>query len=320
MTTGNPNFDAYFFRLLFKVKIFEASGTSFQDLASQIFEWSFPGFQRIAPWGRAGDGGNDGWLPSEGHYYQIYGPTAASNWNPPQAVQKAESDFQKLLNSQSGVRRYSFVLNDRYTGIPAPVTQSLEKIKTAHGLEASKAIGAGELTDMFMAFPDDKKCLITGNVPSCQPDFIDARAVGELLTYLTDKPSRSIGFLHDLAPDFEQKIIFNGLTAHVGNVLRVSSYQTTSVDEFLRARGVGLQQAIAQEIQKLYADSIEAIPNNGSDTADMRFIWISQKLIPPNVPQHPHTEKAYEWASYAILAKYFETCDAYDHPSSTHTT
>jgi hypothetical protein len=320
MATGQKNFDTYFYRLLFRLKILEASGNEFQNLVSQILEWSIPDFQRIAPWGNTGDGGNDGWVPETGHYYQIYGPEINNNWKPSHAAKKAHVDFQKLLHNWPNVRNYFFVLNDRYRGVPAIVADCLQSIQKKYHLDGAQVIDTKKLTDFFMELSDDKKCMITGNIPCAQPDFIDDRAIGELLAHLADKPSRSIGFLHGLPPDFDQKIILNGLTEHIANILRVSSYQTSSVDEFLKTRGAGLQQSIAEEIRQLYVESKSAIVNVGADTADLRFVWLSHKLIPDAMCIHTHTYKAYELASYAILAKYFETCDAYEHPSGTYTT
>ena len=48
----------------------------------------------------------------------------------------------------------------------------------------------------------------------------------------------------------------------------------------------------------------------------MRYVWLVESLIPNSIPQHPHTMKAYRQAAQVIIAKYFETCDAYEHPNS----
>lgn len=315
---ANSAFDSYFFRLLFKLKIYEASGYSFQSFVSHLFELSIPDFQKIAPWGNQGDGGNDGWVQPCGHYFQVYGPLSTTDVNPVSAAQKAKTDFHKLFHNWPNVRRYSFVLNDRFEGIPAPIPITLSAIKEEHGLEHVEAVGAAKLSDIFIALEYDKKCILTGNIPAEQPNFIDSRAVGELLTYLADKPSHSISLLQELPPDFDRKIIFNGLTEHIANILKVANYQVSYVDDFLNARGAGLQQAVAEEIHQMYLESKQAIPDTDQDAADIRFVWLSKKLVPESMRTHPHTEKAYEWAAYIVLSKYFETCDAYEHPDSTY--
>jgi len=59
----------FWFRTLFKLKIYEVSGESFQKLFSDIAGYRYPGFQAVAPYGNQGDGGNDGWVPDENRYF-----------------------------------------------------------------------------------------------------------------------------------------------------------------------------------------------------------------------------------------------------------
>lgn len=234
------------YRLLFKVKIYEASGEQFQKLVSQLYEWAEPDFQSIAPWGNWGDGGNDGWIPSTGHYLQVYGPKPTTQWQPVDAVNKAIGDFKKLPEKWDDIRKYSFVVNDRYCGIPAPVASSLQQLKKEQSLEDAYAIGTGKLEGLFMALTEDQRqSILCGGVPVDLPDFIDPRSVGELLSHLADKPSRYSGFLDELPPDFEKKIAINGLSGQISHFLRAYSYQTATVQDFLNCRDSGLQQAIA---------------------------------------------------------------------------
>ena len=318
MPTIESGSESYLFRLLFKLKVYEASGNFFQSLVSQIFEFAIPGFQRIAPWGSQGDGGNDGWVRSSGHYFQVYGPQNNTQINPVKEIRKAKQDFHKLLGHWPSIRHYSFVLNDRFEGIPGPVPLALTEIKNTHNLDSAQAIGAGDLANFFADLDYDKKCMITGNIPFGQSDFLDTRAVGELLTYLADKPSRRLGFLQQTPPEFKQKIHFNGLSESVGDRLKTANYQVAYVDDFLKTRGAALQQSIGEEIHEMYKDSKEIIPDSEAEAADLRFIWLMKKLIPENIKHHVHSEKAYELAAVTILSKYFETCDIYEYPDSPY--
>jgi len=156
----------YWYRLLFKVKLYEVAGDGFQNLVNSVLGATFPRFQSIAPWGSQGDRGNDGWVQGEGRYFQVYGPKASSNWKPVSAAKKAETDFAKLKTSWPDMRHYTFVLNDRFDGIPAPVVQCLNNLKSAGQVTEADAIGAAEHTDMFMALPEDRRMEITGDVPN----------------------------------------------------------------------------------------------------------------------------------------------------------
>jgi len=65
-------------------------------LFNDIMSYSNIGFQSIAPWGNWGDGGNDGFIDAEGHYFQVYAPKPNTTWSPPDAFRKAKTDFEKL--------------------------------------------------------------------------------------------------------------------------------------------------------------------------------------------------------------------------------
>lgn len=318
MTSSSSNI---WYRLLFRVKIHEASGDCFQKLVSQLYEGNMPGFQAIAPWGNWGDGGNDGWIPSLGQYFQIYGPKPTTQWQPLDAVNKAIADFKKLPEKWKNVRKYSFVLNDRYCGIPGPIASALQKLGFDHNLDDASAVGTANLERLFMALEEDQRqVIVCGGVPVDLPEFIDPRSVGELLAHLADKQLPHSKFLSDLPPDFETKITFNGLAGQIAQFLRTYSYQTEIVQEFLGRRDPGLQQAIAEEMRNLYNESKSVIPDEDTDAANVRYVWIVDRLIPDAMRNHPHSMKAYREAAQIILAKFFETCDVYEHPERIATT
>lgn len=316
-----PKSNDYWYRLLFKVKLYEASGYAFQGLVEHLYQYGVTGFQSIAPWGNWGDGGNDGWIPETGHYLQIYGPKATTAWQPTDAVKKATTDFAKLPKKWSDVERYSFVLNDRFTGTPAPVARSLQELQNKHRLLSARSVDCAALESLFMSLAEDQRQVIVGGLPATTPGFVDSRAVGELLSGLADRiaPMAFLMSKND-APDFDEKIIFNGLTEPVASYLRLYSYQTSTLDDFLGKRDIGLGQAIAQEVRKLYKQSKAIIPASDHEAANLRYGWMMERLIPELPRQHPHSLKAYREAAQIVLAKYFETCDAYEHPSSALTT
>lgn len=314
------NGDKFWYRTLFRVKIYEASGDSFQRLVNELCQHSISGFQAIAPWGNWGDGGNDGWVQEEQHYLQVYGPKPTTDWNPVSAVNKSVQDFQKLLDKWPKIQKYSFVLNDRFTGIPAPIASALQAIETDYKLSQARPIGSAELERMFMGLSEDLRQMIVGGIPSCSLTSIDARAVGELLSNLADRTTMLPTLLSNpIAPDFNEKLTFNGLTSPVSDYLRMSSYQTTLVDEFLSRRDTGLKQAISEEVRELYVASKQAIPDTEPERANTRYAWMIERLIPDSGRQHPHSMKAYRDAAQIVLAKFFETCDAYEY-SNSHST
>lgn len=121
--------NVFWYRTLFKVKLYESFGTSFQQMVNQLFQYAIQDFQSIDPWGSWGDGGNDGWIPSKKHYYQVHGPKPNSGSSITDLVGKAVDDFHKLFVKWGEVKGYFFVYNDRYSGAPALVVSNLNKLK-----------------------------------------------------------------------------------------------------------------------------------------------------------------------------------------------
>lgn len=310
--------NVFWFRLLFRLRLHEADGMAFQSLINSIFHGGTDDFQAIAPWGNAGDGGNDGYIQSTGHYLQVYGPKAGSNWSPAVAAKKAKDDFATLKSNWKGIQRYSFVLNDRFQGVPSPVEQALQSIRKTHGV-ASDAIACAQLTDRFTQLPEYKMEELVGGVPSDQPAIIDKRSVGELLEHLANSVAPGGLSSKGLAPDFDEKIKFNGLSDAVGARLRSFSYQDTDVTDFLNTRDQWLAEGIAQELRELYAESKVQIIDL-ENPADLRYLWMREKILPAAAHCHPHTLKAFHGAAEVILAHFFEACDVYDKPTTSSCT
>jgi hypothetical protein len=311
---SSPHKD-FWYRTLFKLRIYETSGTGFQRLFNSLMQYSSPGFQSVAPWGSWGDGGNDGWCPKENRYYQVYGQEAATKPNPVQAVNKAVTDFDKLKMKWPSIERYHFVYNDRFCSMPAPIGNALLHLGINKKLIEATPVSSADLETRFMSLNETAKMMIVGGIPSETPDFIDPMAISELLTQLADNPSPKLMLLDVTSPDFNTKIVLNGITSPVSDLLRIFSYQVDDVNSFLKARDIGLAQQIATEIKELYSQSKTAIPKS-VDAPNERYVWLVESLIPQSMRQHPHSLVAYRQAAQVIIAKYFETCDAYEHPNS----
>lgn len=305
----------FWFRTLFKLKIYEVSGESFQRLFNDIASYRHPNFQAVAPYGNLGDGGNDGWIPDENRYFQVYGKKPSSETNLPYIIKKATGDFDKIQNNWGQIDYYHFVYNDRFEGAPSPIGQALLALKNQHNLIEASVWDSRKLEQTFMELDKDQKESILGGIPSDIPDFIDSRMVAELLKHLADNASQNISLLKESAPVFDSKIELNGLMPPISDFLKTFSYQIQDVDDFLSTRDIGLKQSIATEMQEIYKESCSKIPNDADAVANTRYVWMMEKLIPKTVC-HPHSRKAYREAAQVILANYFEICDIYEHPGT----
>ena len=74
----NPS-DKNYLRTQFLLKIHEKSFTEFQRFFEDIMEKAYPDFQKIRPYGKKGDAGNDGYIPVKGEYYQVYSPKSPAD-------------------------------------------------------------------------------------------------------------------------------------------------------------------------------------------------------------------------------------------------
>ncbi|OTA19219.1 hypothetical protein Xbed_02616 [Xenorhabdus beddingii] len=315
----NSSQRTYLYVKLFRLKIHEASGEAFQELFSKIMSYSEDDFQSVSPWGSWGDGGNDGWIPLEKHYFQVYGPKPNTQIKINQIIDKAVGDFEKLSAKWGTVEKYSFVMNDRFQGIPAPISPALLQLKENKGLLYVGTVNTTALLKRFMSLTEDERQDIIGLIPSDVPDFIDRGAIMELLNHLINKSPSGLQFLSDTAPDFEEKIKFNGLHEQIGLRLRLNSFKIAVIDEYLDSIDEGYQQSIAEEIKNIYARSKERFPDNLGDAADLRYFWILDELVPEQAKENPHSATAFSTMAEIILAKYFETCDAYEHPNNAAT-
>lgn len=93
--TINSATDNNYLRLQFWNKVYKKNATEFQSFFEDIMTYVYPGFQKIYPYGKRGDGGNDGYRPGEGVYYQVYAPKKP-NEKEFAAAKKLKDDFNKL--------------------------------------------------------------------------------------------------------------------------------------------------------------------------------------------------------------------------------
>lgn len=307
------NNDDFWFRTLFKIKLYEVSGESFQQLFQNIMSYHCPDFRSVATYGNQGDGGNDGWIPNEGRYFQVYGRKADSQSD--SSSKKVIEDFEKLQNHWKNIKKYHFVYNDRFCGAPAPIQQKLQELQTKYNLEEANVWDGRKLERLFMELKQDEKSSIMGGIPAQIPEFIDPTALSKILRHLADKVSPMFSLLEQTAPNFEEKVVFNGLTSPITEFLKLYSRLVDEVDDFLKKEYCGLGQEIAQDVKRLYNESCGTVPN-GEDAPNIRYVWMIEQLIPEIARIHPHSLKAYREAAQVVLAKYFEACDIYEHPST----
>lgn len=106
-------------------------GKNFEEKVQNILRKYFGyKFKKIKPYGKIGDRKNDGYIPEEGRYFQIFGPEEGTYSSEKQAIDKLKKDFYKLKeHCKSGkwepMREFTFIYNDKDRG----VSPKLEKLR-----------------------------------------------------------------------------------------------------------------------------------------------------------------------------------------------
>lgn len=105
-----------FARSMFRLKVYQSNGQSYEDLFVRIMQYSNPDFKPIKPQGAKGDRKNDGYDNKTFTYYQVYAPDDISNPSTQkQALEKLKRDY-KGLKAYWEIKKFYYVLNDKYQG------------------------------------------------------------------------------------------------------------------------------------------------------------------------------------------------------------
>lgn len=155
--------DKQFLSLQFREKIYIKNGTEFQSFFENIMEKAFSDFKKIRPYGRDGDGGNDGYRKKSGIYYQVYAPVAPST-KQAEAARKLKKDFEKLKNNWdkiSEIKEYHFVFNDKYDGSIQKLEEAISELEKDNSGIKFHIFLAKELEEIFFSL-DKANILMLG--------------------------------------------------------------------------------------------------------------------------------------------------------------
>lgn len=152
---------------MFNLQIHEADGQRFEDLFTKIMSYKCRDFQPVKPYGNIGDRKNDGLIESENTYFQVYAPeTVSKNIN--LAINKLRNDFEGLhkhWNELCEIKKFYFVLNDKYKGAPPQLHQEMLRIKLEFNLEDAKVFVAKDLDHYLFDLKDDQILSVVGHIP-----------------------------------------------------------------------------------------------------------------------------------------------------------
>jgi len=150
--------DKKFLSLQFWLKVHQKSGTEFQTFFEEIMEKAYPDFQKIRPYGREGDKGNDGYRPAAGIYYQAYAPVDPSE-KEADAAEKFKTDFGKLKKGWdkiSTIKEFNFVYNEKGSGLTIKLEAARAELKGANPSIDFKIFTPTTLEPIFLSLGSDE--------------------------------------------------------------------------------------------------------------------------------------------------------------------
>lgn len=160
--------DNKYLGMQFRLKVHEKSATEFQSFFESIMQKAFPEFRKVEPYGNRGDGGNDGYLPKEGIYYQIYSPINPSE-KQSTAAKKLKKDFENLKKNWthiSDIKTFNFVFNDKGRGVSIEIEEALAELRTANPGIKFELFLPNELERIFFSLEKDTIALLGFDVDS----------------------------------------------------------------------------------------------------------------------------------------------------------
>ena len=299
--------------IIFKNRIFTYKGQQFEDFFISLMSIYNTNFKPVKAYGRLGDWKNDGFDKTTGTFYQVFAPEDLNREGTiKDEVRKLKEDFEVLYekwNDRCSIKKYYFVANDRYDGVPAPIHDMVLELskQSCYSHIDINILGARDLEKIFNSLDRFQKQDIVGFIPEQNIQVVEYEALNETVNYLLTIDN-NINYLDNLiVPDFDEKIIFNELSQVVRNKLTVGSYQEGLLNEYFN-NNVGVKETLQNKFHMLYEESKNNIKNTKENYADCRFYYILEKSCVKNtIP--------IQTSVLVLMSYYFSSCDIFEEPS-----
>ena len=307
--------ERYIARILIVNRLLKANGDGFQQLFWAVMHAKHgQAFVAVRPQGRLGDGGNDGYLPAEGHYYQVYGPIAPED-KETTAASKLAADFKKLVESWDQVkpiRSYSFVFNDKYQATFSKIVQALAAIEKDHPNISCRPLTTADMEDLFLSLPMSEMNGIIGMLPDpSRIVSIDYGILREVISHIMGSPSSSAATRWGDLPELEEKIRLNDLCSRWSDLIKNAARQSGRVDDYFKKNSRFDKQQLRDHLVGVYQHARDSWRDNpaipqGIEPADFVFHRFREELLPEK------STHSVETAVDVLIGYYFEACDVFD--------
>ncbi len=295
-----------YYEVVFENVYLKKKGNAFQDFFSEIMEKCHPGdFQRVRPWGNAGDRKNDGYLRSDRTLFQVYAPNEMSA---SEAIAKINEDFHGAFSYwETYFDTWVFVHNSR-DGLGPAIVAKLNELTTYHRSVTVHSWGFEELRQKVFTLNAANLASLLGPAPSSK-DMLDVRYdnVQEVLRHIARQEFSAIQDIRPVPPD---KLKFNRLSAHVQILLTWGMQKADLVGQFFNDHS-----------NPTYGDEIAAAFKN--EYKKYKMLGVDPDTIFCKLQEFTggceRGTPADEAAVLAVLAYLFERCNIFERPPEEET-
>ncbi|NME45130.1 hypothetical protein HF861_09590 [Faecalicoccus pleomorphus] len=223
------NADQYIAKIIFQNRILTYSGQQFEDFFVSIMTKSNPSFYPVKAYGNIGDEKNDGFDRTTGTYYQIFAPEDShKDQTIYDAIKKLKTDFKGLYehwNDTIPIKKFYFVINDKNKGLPSTIHKAIIELDKEYNDISINPFTAKDLASIFDLLDWDSRLDVIGFIPDEILPVVEIDALNETVSHLMKVELSGTSLDSFIVPDFDKKILFNGLSEIVKNKLVTGSYK-----------------------------------------------------------------------------------------------
>ncbi len=300
--------EKYLARIIFKGKLLQADGQTFQDLFVEVMTKAHKDFHPIKPHGNKGDRKNDGFIKDTGTYYQCYAPEQLTC---DQIKAKLKDTFEPLVNGWkqvAPVQAFNLVLNDRFKGCYPEIEDALADLERKHSGIKCKPFLCKDLEDVFLSLSEDNVVAQIGLIPNPNNiQSIEFSVLEEVIGYLVENCKKQTNDERLVKPDFERKLTFNGLSPQVAALLRNANYQVGTLEEYFDGSSSFVQQDVRDCFVNIYNEASSLLGNGSETQGDLVFAFSLSRAMPKQ-------SQEIRDSVLVLMSFYFEVCDIFETP------
>ena len=283
----------------FRAQFAEKSGSEFQRFFEMIMETKHGGsFRKVKAGGQSGDEKNDGYLPDQRMYFQVYAPGTGTQ---AKAAKKMDDDFEGAV-AVWDVETWVFVHNDS-DGLSSAINKKIDELDKRH--EGIRAVvwSREDLRRVLFSMSEDDVAMILGARAASPATMgeLEMQDLTSVIGHVISQPDNPLAPVEPVPPD---KASRNRLSAGVEELLTIGMMRMSLVEQYFDTDpSPDLGSRIAASLNREYL----RLRDTGLSADDIfQALW---RHVGGSSRQ-PTT--AHESAVLAVLAYFFWTCDIFE--------